>query len=127
LENDRLVESITEKGEKRERRVYKLSSKGSLILKHKVMYVLREFYGKKVEDFYVAFSMYPYLSKEEQIEVFINSIDKMKIHKKRLEEMLQENSKFPINVTGLFKHPIMILETDIKFLEWVLIKVQEGK
>ena len=125
LENDKLVESIMKKVKNREKKVYKLSSKGRLILKHKVMYVLSEFYGKKDEDFYVAFSMFPNLSKEEQIEAFINSINKMKIHKKELEEMLQENSKYPINVTGLFKHPIMILEADIKFLEWVLIKVQE--
>jgi hypothetical protein len=40
--------------------------------------------------------------------------------------MLSENQDYPLNVIGLFKHPIMILETDIKFLEWVLEKVKNG-
>ena len=40
--------------------------------------------------------------------------------------MLEENANFPINVTGLFRHPIMILQTDIEFLEWLLKEIKEG-
>jgi hypothetical protein len=46
---------------------------------------------------------------------------------RKLENMLQKNSNFPINVTGLFKNPIMVLQTDIEFLEWLLKEIMEGK
>ncbi|MFW9951749.1 MAG: hypothetical protein ACFFKA_16660, partial [Candidatus Thorarchaeota archaeon] len=77
----------------------------------------------------VAFSMLPILSKEQMIEVFSYSIEKMKEHKNELELMLKSNPNYPINVSGLFIHPIKILETDILFLEWVLdeIKIEGSK
>jgi len=50
----------------------------------------------------------------------------MKKHKVDLENMLKGNRNFPINVSGLFIHPIKILETDILFIEWVIEKINEG-
>jgi hypothetical protein len=41
--------------------------------------------------------------------------------------MLNENLKMPLNVKGLFVHPIKVLETDIEFLQWVLKEIKEGK
>jgi hypothetical protein len=69
--------------------------------------------------------MFPLLSLEEQISVFSNSLSKIKEQEKLLTNMLQENSDFPINVTGLFKHPMMILKTNIEFFEWVIKKIVE--
>lgn len=127
LENNRLLESFSEEVDNRPRKVYKLTNLGYSALKQKIYTVLKEFYGKEDEDFYVAYSMFPILTKEEQIEVFTHSLNKIKTHKKELEEMLKENAQYPMTITGLFKHPIMILQTDIEFLEWVLKEINEGK
>ena len=123
----KLVVSYLEEVDNRERRVYKITDYGFTILKNKIFGVLKTFFGKKDEDFYVAYSMFPFLSKEEQIEAFTTSVNTIRIHKEELEKMLEKNSMLPINVTGLFKHPIKILQTDIEFLEWVLKEIKEGK
>jgi hypothetical protein len=89
--------------------------------------VLYNYMGKKDEDFYVAFSMFPILIPKEQVQVFNHSLESIKNHKKELEKMLNDMlanfPRMPINVTGLFLHPIKILETDIDFfqnvLEWI--------
>jgi len=127
LEIDDLIESYSEEVDNRERKVYIMKEKGWEILHRKVYTVLSEFYGKHDEDFYVAYSMFPYLPKKERIEVFTNSLKKVIEHKNELEKMLKENEKFPMNVVGLFKHPLMILQTDIEFLEWVLDKIEKGE
>ena len=74
----------------------------------------------------MAFSMLPFLSKQEQLEVFSNSLNKIKKHKKELEDMLKSNINQPLNVKGLFIHPIKILQTDIEFLEIILEEIQKG-
>jgi DNA-binding PadR family transcriptional regulator len=127
LEEDGLVESFSEEVDNRERKVYQLTDLGWNVLHHKIYTVLNEFMGKKDEDFYVAFSMFPFLSKNEQIDVFTHSLEKIKEHKFELKEMLKENAHCPINVVGLFRHPIKILQADIEFLEWVLKNIKEGK
>lgn len=127
LENDGLVRSWIEELDNRMIRVYNITPFGFEVLKKKIKIVLHNYFGRNDEDFYVAYSMFPYLSKEEQIEVFTHSLDKIKAHKKGLEEMLKKNEVFPMNVTGLFKHPIMILQTDIEFLEWVLEEIMKSK
>lgn len=126
FESDGLVESYVEEVDNRERKVYLMKPIGWEILYDKVYTVLNEYYGKNDEDFYVAFSMFPYLKKEDRIDVFSNSLSKIKEHKEELEEMLRENEEYPMSVVGLFKHPIMILQTDIKFLEWVIDKIKKG-
>jgi hypothetical protein len=70
--------------------------------------------------------MLPLLNKKKLIEAFSNSIEIMKKHKVDLENMLNGNRNYPINVSGLFIHPIKILETDILFIEWVIEKINEG-
>ena len=70
--------------------------------------------------------MLPLLNKKKLIEAFSYSIETMKKHKVDLENMLKGNRNFPINVSGLFIHPIKILETDILFIEWVIEKINEG-
>ena len=127
LEDDGLVESYTEEVDNRIRKIYTITDYGSDILKNQVYKVLSEFIGKKDEDFYVAFSMLPILTKEQQIEAITKSLKKIKNNKKGLEKMLKENSQMPLNVRGLFFHPIKILETDIEFLEWVLEEIKEAK
>lgn len=127
LEDDGLVESYTEEVDNRIRKIYTITDYGSDILKNQVYKVLSEFIGKKDEDFYVAFSMLPILTKEQQIEAITKSLKKIKKNKKGLEKMLKENSQMPLNVRGLFFHPIKILETDIEFLEWVLDEIKEAK
>jgi Lhr-like helicase len=54
-------------------------------------------------------------------------LTKIKENKLGLEEMLKENSKMPLNVRGLFVHPLKILKTDIEFLEWALEEIREGR
>jgi len=125
LENDGLVQSVIEELDNRMIKVYNITHYGFDVLKKKIKHVLHSFYGKNDEDFYVAFSMFPILSFEEQMMVFNHSLDKIRAHKKQLEEMLEDNKHLPINVTGLFKHPIMILETDIKFIEWALEELKK--
>lgn len=123
LESASLIDYYEEEVDNRLRKVYSITTKGSNILKEKVFRTINEYVGRKDEDFYVAFSLLPILPFEEQIQAFKGSIQKIKKHKKELEEMLQENKIYPINVVGLFKHPIMLLETDIRFLEWVLSQI----
>lgn len=129
LEEDGLVESYTEEVDNRIRKIYTITNYGSDILRNKVYKVLSEFIGKNDEDFYVAFSMLPILTEKQQIDAIRKSLKRIKNNKKGLEKMLKENSQMPLNVRGLFFHPIKILETDIEFLEWMLyeIKKEGGK
>lgn len=128
LEDDELVESFEEEIDGRVRKIYRISTYGYKILRKRVYEVLYDYMGKKDEDFYVAFSMFPILIPKEQIEVFSHSLEKVKNHKRELEKMLDEMiehfSQMPINVTGLFIHPIKILETDVEFFEMVLEQIK---
>jgi len=127
LEEAKLVEFFEEEVDNRVRKVYTTTDLGFRALKKKIYYVLSEFFGKKDEDFYVAFSMLPLLSKKQQIEAIKHSISKIKRYKEGLVKMLEENSHMPLNVRGLFEHPIKILQTDIEFLQWVLKEIKEGE
>ena len=133
LENDKLVESFEEEIDNRTRKNYIITDYGYKILKKKVYDVLYNYIGKMDEDFYVAFSMFPILSLEEQVEAFSHALDIIKTHKeelkKMLDEMLSNFARMPINVTGLFIHPIKILEADEEFFKMVLdeIKKIDGK
>jgi DNA-binding PadR family transcriptional regulator len=126
LEEDGLVESYTEEVDNRERNVYSMSALGWEALGNKIYTVLKEYEGRGDENFYLAYSMFIYLPKEKRIEVFTNSLNKIKKHKEELEKMLKEVENTPMTVTGLFKHPIMVLQTDVEFLEWVLEKIRKG-
>jgi DNA-binding PadR family transcriptional regulator len=126
LKEKELVDSWSEEENNRLVKIYKITSKGTKLLKKKIYKVLNEFIGRNDPDFYMAFSMLPYLSEIEQIEVFSNSVIAIKKHKLALEEMLDENAKTPLNVRGLFIHPIKILQTDIEFLEMVLDEIKRG-
>ncbi len=133
LENDELVESYEEQIDGRTRKMYQISNFGYEILRKKVYEVLYNYSGENDRDFYVAFSMFPILILEEQIEVFTHSLEIIRTHrkelKKMLEEMLEGFVQMPINVTGLFIHPIEVLKADEKFFEIVIeeIKKFEGK
>ena len=126
LEDTKLVEHYEEEVDRRKRKVYTITDYGTRILKEKVYNVIKGFIGKNDEDFYVAFSMLPLLNTEQMIEAFSYSIETMKKHKNGLENMLKVNFNYPINVSGLFIHPIKILETDILFMEWVIEKINGG-
>lgn len=126
LKDDGLVTSWIEELDNRMIKVYQITDLGLKVLKDKVLNVLKGYIGKNDEDFYVAFSMLPLLTNEQQIEVITSSINKIKHHKKELEEMLKDNSHTPLNVRGLFVHPIKILGIDIDFLNWVLEEIEKG-
>ena len=126
LKEKELVESWTEEENNRLVKIYKITNKGTKLLKNRIYKILNEYIGRNEPDFYMAFSMLPYLSEEEQIEVFSNSLDTIKKHKLELEQMLNENTKMPLNVRGLFIHPIKILNTDIEFLKDVLDEIRRG-
>ncbi|MFX1487501.1 MAG: PadR family transcriptional regulator [Promethearchaeota archaeon] len=126
LEKKGLANKWLEEVDNRTLKVYNMTEKGSRILKEKVFNTLKGFIGRNDEDFYVAFSMLPILTNEQQLEAITNSLTTITRHKKELEEMLEENSKMPLNVRGLFLHPIKILGTDIEFLQWVLDEIKDG-
>ena len=126
LENDELVRSWIEELDNRMIRVYRITPYGFEVLKNKIRKVIYNYNGRNDENFYVAYSMFPYLSLEEQIDTFTQSLNIIKTHKEELENMLNKSEIHPINVSGLFKHPIMILQTDIEFLEWVLKEIMKG-
>lgn len=126
LEKKGLTDKWIEEVDNRTLKIYNVTERGFRMLKEKVLNVISEFMGKKDEDFYVAFSMLPLLSREEQIKAINHSLNKIKKNKKGLEKMLEQNSQMPLNVRGLFEHPIRILGTDIEFLEWVLEEIKKG-
>ena len=126
LEEHGLVVSFEEEHDNRVRKIYKVTDFGFHNLKDKIYTVLKEFYGRNDEDFYVAFSMLPLLSIDEQVEAITSSIDKIKVHIKELEDMLAMNKERSINVRGLFIHPIKILKTDVEFLEEMLEEIKRG-
>lgn len=126
LENTKLVECYEEEVDNRKRKVYMITDYGARILKEKVFNVIKGYIGRNDEDFYVAFSMLPLLTSEEMIEAFSYSIETMKEHIIELQNMLNVNPNYPINVSGLFIHPIKILETDILFMKWVIEKIKGG-
>jgi DNA-binding PadR family transcriptional regulator len=126
LEKEQLVEYYEEEVDHRKRKVYTITNCGARILKEKVYNVIKSFIGKNDEDFYVAFSMLPILNTNEIFKAFSYSINAMKKHKIELENMLKISPNYPINVSGLFIHPIKILETDIKFMEWAIEKIKSG-
>ncbi len=121
-----LVESWIEEEDNRIIKIYKITENGSKLLKMRIHTILNGFIGRNDPDFYMAFSMLPYLSEEEQIEVFTNSLKNIKKHKLELEKMLEKSSTTPLNVRGLFIHPIKILESDIEFLEMVIDEIKRG-
>ena len=131
LENDELVVSFEEEIDNRIRKIYKITEYGYNILKRKVYDVLYNYLGKSDQDFYVAFSMFPILSHKEQIEVFNHALNIINKHrmglKVMLDDMLINFPQMPINVTGLFLHPIKILKTDEEFFDMVLKKIKEVK
>ncbi len=127
LKKKDLVDSWVEEEDNRIVKMYQITPKGEIVLKSQIYRILYEFIGKNDQDFYIAFSMLPVLSQEEQIEAITNSLNTIRKNKKELEQMLNKNSKMPLNVRGLFVHPIKILGTDIEFLEWVLEEIKEGK
>lgn len=126
LEKKGLTDKWIEEVDNRTLKVYNITEKGSRVLREKVVNVIKEFIGKNDEDFYVAFSMLPILSHEEQIESISYSLNTIIKHKKELEEMLDESSHMPLNVRGLFLHPIKILGIDVEFLNWVLEEIKKG-
>jgi len=126
LEEHGLVVSFEEEHDNRVRKMYKVTDFGFHTLKDKVDNVLKGFYGRNDEDFYVAFSMLPLLSIDQQVEAISSSIEKIKVHIKELEDMLAINSGRSLNVRGLFIHPIMVLKTDVEFLEEVLEEIKRG-
>lgn len=126
LEEKGLVDSYREEVDNRMRKVYSITDYGSKILTKKTFNVLKEFIGRNDENFYVAFSMLPILTHEQQIEAFTHSLNTIKMHKEELENMLEANSQMPLNVRGLFLHPIKILGTDIEFIKLVLDEIQNG-
>ncbi len=126
LEKAGLVAYHNEEKDNRIRKVYTINEQGSKRLENKVYNILSEFTGRD-ENFYVAFSLLPILTRELQIKAINTSMTKIRYHITELEKMLEKNSKMPLNVRGLFVHPIRILETDLKFLEWVLKEIKEGK
>jgi len=130
LENDKLVDSYEEEIDNRIRKTYKITDFGYNVLRKRVYEVLNNFIGRNDKDFYVAFSMFPILNPEELREAISNSLEKIRNHKEELASMLDENltqfPTMPINVTGLFIHPIKILEADIDFLELVLKEIKKG-
>jgi DNA-binding PadR family transcriptional regulator len=125
LEERDFAERWIEEVDNRVVKKYQITPKGQKILKKHVYEVLEKYYGRNDEDFYVAFSMLPVLDKQMQIKALSKSIEKMEKHIKALEEMLERNSHLPLNVTGLFIHPIEVLKTDIKFLEWVIEEIEK--
>lgn len=126
LEQAGLVSYYNEEVDNRIRKVYTINESGLNILKKKIYNVLSEFAGRD-ENFYVAFSLLPILTYERQIEAINNSMKKIQHHITGLEQMLEKNSQMPLNVRGLFVHPIKILETDLKFLEWVLKEIKKER
>ena len=130
LEKDELVESYEEEIDGRKRNIYSITNFGYDVLKTKIRDVLYNYMGKNDEDFYVAFSMFQILPPEEQIEVFSHSLEIIRVHRKGLDEMLNEMLKayngIPINVTGLFIHPIKILKADEDFLELVIEEIKKN-
>jgi DNA-binding PadR family transcriptional regulator len=126
LEEKGLVDSYREEVDNRIRKIYSITEFGSDILKKRTYQVLKEFIGRNDEDFYMAFSLLPILTEKQQIDAFTTSLNKIRKHKKELEEMLEENSESKLNVRGLFLHPIKILGTDIEFLNFVLDEIKNG-
>jgi len=126
LEQEGLVNSYEEEHDNRIRRIYKINDYGIKILKNKIFTVLSEFNGHNDENFYVAFSMLPFIKADKQEKAISNSIININTNLEGLEEMLENNSQFPLNVRGLFIHPIMVLRTDIEFLKQVLEEIKKG-
>lgn len=126
LEKRGLTDKWIEEIDNRTLNVYQITTNGSRILMEQVFNTLKYFIGKNDENFYVAFSMLPILTNEQLIEAFSYSIETIKNHIFELEKMLADNPNYPINVSGLFIHPIKILQTDIEFLETVLKEIKKG-
>ena len=93
--------------------VYKITEKGAEILKNRMYKTLSEYDGRNDPDFYMAFSMLPYLSEDQLIKAFTNSLKIIKTHKLELEKMLANSIATPLNVRGLFIHPIKILQKEV--------------
>ncbi|MHA1723663.1 MAG: PadR family transcriptional regulator [Promethearchaeota archaeon] len=68
LEESGFVKSYNKNHENRMRSIYHITEKGWETLKEKLHEVFKEFRGKYVENFYVAFLLLSILSKKEQVE-----------------------------------------------------------
>lgn len=135
LERYKLLEKWIEEKDNRTLKVHQITDFGWKILKNKIYMVISEYYGKNDDDFYVAFSMLPVLTQDEQVEAFTNSLNKIRNHLMVLENKLKNeeenfklkfNKDLPLNIKGLFIHSIKILQTNTGFLESVLENIKKG-
>ncbi|HDZ17482.1 hypothetical protein LCGC14_0959020 [marine sediment metagenome] len=126
LKRKELVESWVEEEDNRIVKIYQITTKGNAALEKRIYKILSEYNGRNNPDFYVAFSMLPGLTQDARIEALTNSLIKIKENKKELEKKLKEITHMPVNVTGLFIHPIKILQVNIEFLTWVLEEIKDG-
>ena len=126
LKRKGLVESWVEEEDNRIVKIYQITTKGNASLENRTYKILSEYNGRNDPDFYVAFSMLPGLTQDARIEALTNSLIKIKESKKELEKKLKEITHMPVNVTGLFIHPIKILQVNIEFLTWVLEEIKDG-
>jgi len=70
--------------------------------------------------------MLPILIENQHIKAFTSSVNKIKNYKKDLENMLNEYFELPLNLKGLFLHPIKISDSDIKFFEYIIKEIKNG-
>ncbi len=133
LEKIELAESYVEEVNNRIRKVYKITDSGSKVLRDEVYKVISKFKGRRDPNYDIALSLYPVLSKEEQVRAFKNSLE---IINNDIEALKQQNeiSKreslkqwggYPLNIKALFIRPIKVMETHIEFIEWMLKEIME--
>lgn len=105
------------------------------VLKAKVYDTLRSFKGRRESDYDLALSMLPILSKEEQIEVFTNSLEIIKrdiimlkeTEKISIKKSMEQWNHYPLTIKALFYRPIIIMKSHMEFIKWILEQIEVEK
>ncbi|MCK4281710.1 MAG: PadR family transcriptional regulator [Candidatus Lokiarchaeota archaeon] len=129
------IEEQKEEGKAYTVKIYTITKYGLKVLKAKVYDTLRSFKGRRESDYDLALSMLPILSKEEQIEVFTNSLEIIKrgitmlkeTEKVSIKKSMEQWNYYPLTIKALFYRPIIIMKSHMEFIKWILEQIEVEK
>jgi DNA-binding PadR family transcriptional regulator len=99
-------------------KIYCLTGKGRQVLYNEVLFILsRSRERERVFDLGVA--GIPLVSSKKVIEALLERKGYLREHLKRIEEKFKMSggNKLPVHTRYLFKHPLLLIENELKFID----------
>jgi DNA-binding PadR family transcriptional regulator len=109
-------------------RIYSLTKKGRQVLHREVLSILsRSRERERVFDLGVA--GIPCVPSEKAIEALSQRKEYLRGHLDRIEKRFEMSGgkKLPIHIRYLFKHPLVLIENELKFIDELISALQKNK